>query len=140
MPHRLTPVARRLRSDATAAERSVWRVLRGRQIGGFRFRRQAPLCGYVVDFICQDAKVIVEIDGATHSKEAERAYDAKRQDALEAAGYAVLRFGNANVYEHLDGVAETIRLKLIELRPRVDIDDDRSTPNPVHPPQAGEGR
>ena len=137
MPHRLTPVARKLRREATPAERALWRKLNDRQIEGFRFRRQAPLCGYIVDFICQDAKLIVEVDGATHSTDAECAYDEKRQVALEAAGYGVLRFYNSEVFDNLDGVAETIRLKLLEIRPRLTQVEDFATPHPNPPPQGG---
>jgi very-short-patch-repair endonuclease len=120
MSHRLTPIARKLRKESPLAERVLWRVLRNRQIGGFRFRRQVPLCGFIVDFACLEARLIVEVDGATHSTEAELAHDAKRQAALEADGYSVLRFYNVEAFENLDGVAETIRLKLLSLRPRVE--------------------
>ena len=119
MPHRLTPIARKLRKEATPAERVLWRAINRNQIEGFRFRRQVPLCGFIVDFACFDARLIVELDGATHSTDAEIAHDAMRQARLETDGYSVLRFYNADVFENLDGVAETIRLKLREVRPRV---------------------
>ena len=124
MAHRPTSIARRLRREATSAEHSLWRVLNRRQIEGFRFRRQAPIAGCVVDFVCQDARLIIEIDGATHSTDAELAYDAARQSTLEAVGYSVLRFRNADLYEDIEAVAQMICLKLRELRPRVDALDD----------------
>lgn len=123
MTHRLTPIAQRLRREATKAERILWRAINREQLGGFKFRRQAPIAGYVADFVCQEAKLIVELDGATHSTEAELAYDQKRSAALEDAGYAILRFRNSEIYENLDGVAETIFLKLAALRPRIAASD-----------------
>ena len=123
MAHRLTPVAQRLRREATPAERLLWRAINREQLGGFKFRRQAPIAGYVVDFVCHDAKLIIELDGATHSTDAELAYDAKRSAVLEGVGYSVLRFRNADVYDNLDGVAETILLKLATLRPRIGATD-----------------
>ncbi len=115
----------------------MWRALRGKALEGFRFRRQAPIAGYVADFACHDAKLIVEIDGATHSTEEELAHDARRQASLEAAGYAVLRFYNVDVYEHLDSVVDAVVARLKELRPRAEIVDDFSTPHPNPPPQGG---
>lgn len=135
MPHRLTPIARRLRRDATSAEKLLWRALRGKQLEGFRFRRQVPLAGYVADFACHEARLVVEIDGATHSTDAELAHDARRQSALEAAGYVVLRVYNTDVYEQIDSVVDAILLKLHALRPR--RAGDFPTPHPNPPPQAG---
>ena len=84
---------------------------------------------------CHDAKLVVEIDGATHSSDAELAHDARRQSALEAAGYVVVRFYNAHVYEQTDSVVDAILLKLLSLRPR--SAGDFSTPHPNPPPQGG---
>jgi len=119
MPHRLTPIARKLRREATPAERILWRAINREQIAGFRFRRQAPIAGYIVDFACQEAKLIIEVDGATHSTNIELVRDATRDAALERAGYAILRFRNAEIYDNLDGAIETILLKLGALRPRI---------------------
>jgi very-short-patch-repair endonuclease len=118
MPHRLTPLARKLRGDATGAERKLWGRIRRELIGGFKFRRQVVLADFIVDFACLEARLIVEVDGATHSTEAELARDAARETALRAMGYALLRFHNDEVFREIDGVVETIRLKLEELRPR----------------------
>ncbi len=120
IPTRLTPLARDLRRNATNAERRLWRGLRQKEVGGFRFRRQAPLDGFIVDFVAFDAKLVVEVDGATHSTEEERARDAARSATLEAMGFAVLRFPNDEVFHNLEGVLEMIRLRLIERRPRVE--------------------
>lgn len=119
MPARpdLLSVARALRNKQTSAERKLWSGLRRHGVEGFRFRRQVPLFGYVVDFICFEARLVVEIDGATHSSDEEVAHDRKRDAVLREHGNAVLRFYNGEVYENLDGVLETIRLKLLELCP-----------------------
>ena len=120
MPRRLTPVARSLRRNATSAERRLWQGLRRSQVGGFRFRRQAILGGSIVDFAAFDARLIVEVDGATHSTHEEIARDAARSAALAAQGFAVLRVTNDDVFRNLDGVLETIYARLTELRPRIE--------------------
>ena len=119
MVHRLTPIAQKLRREPTKAERILWRSINRGQLDGFRFRRQVPLAGYIVDFACHEARLVLELDGATHSSDEELAADAARQQKLEKEGYTVLRLRNAEVYDNLDGVAETILLKLRALRPRI---------------------
>ena len=118
MPRSLTPLARTLRREASGAERRLWQGLRRKQVGGFRFRRQVILGGFIADFACFEARMVVEVDGATHSTDEEIARDAARSAALAAQGFAILRFTNEGVYGNLDGVIETIRLRLMELRPR----------------------
>jgi very-short-patch-repair endonuclease len=140
---RLTPVARSLRRHATAAERRLWQGLRRAQVEAFRFRRQVILGGVIADFASFDARLVIEVDGATHSTAhstaREVARDAARSAALAAEGYAVLRFTNDEVFRNLDGVLETIRALLMTLRPR--IDDSRAefgaTPHPGPSPQGG---
>src|SRR5271165_6156844 len=136
---RLTPVARSLRRHATAAERRLWQGLRRAQVEAFRFRRQVILGGVIADFASFDARLVIEVDGATHSTAREVARDAARSAALAAEGYAVLRFTNYEVFRNLDGVLETIRARLMTLRPR--IDDSKAefgpTPHPGPPPQGG---
>jgi very-short-patch-repair endonuclease len=118
MPKRLRPLARCLRRDATNAERRLWEGLRRKQLAGFRFRRQVILDGFIADFASFDARLVVEVDGATHSTDEEIACDAARAAALAAQGFAVLRFANEDVYRNLEGVLETILMRLTELRPR----------------------
>ena len=120
MPMRLRPIARSLRRDATSPERRLWEGLRRKQLAGFRFRRQVILGGFIADFASFDARLVIEVDGATHSTDREIAYDAARSAALAAQGFAILRFVNEDVYRNLDGVLETIRMKLMELRPRAE--------------------
>jgi Protein of unknown function (DUF559) len=76
-----------------------------------------PLQGYIVDFACLEARLIVEVDGATHSSDREIAYDRKRDAVLRADGFAVLRATNDDVFNNLEGVLETVRLRLLELQP-----------------------
>ena len=113
-------MARSLRRNATNAERRLWQGLRRKQVADFRFRRQVILGGFIADFVSFDARLVVEVDGATHSTDEEIAYDAARSAALIAQGYAVLRFMNDEVYHNLDGVLETIYAKLKDLRPRIE--------------------
>jgi len=122
MPEPLKLVARRLRSDQTSAERKLWTALRRHGIEGFRFRRQVALFGFIVDFASFEARLIVEVDGATHSTESEVARDSRRDEILRSNGNSVLRFTNDEVFRNIEGVLETIRLKLRELRPRGDAD------------------
>ena len=116
----MTPLARTLRRNATGAERRLWQGLRRKQVEGFRFRRQVILGGFIADFACFEARVVVEVDGATHSADEEIIRDGARSAALAAEGFDILRFTNEDVYRNLDGVLETIRLRLMEFRPRID--------------------
>ena len=94
--------ARALRHDSTEPERILWRALRNRQLGGFKFRRQTPVGRYIADFLCLDAMLIVEVDGDTHGST--QAQDARRTDYLESEGFRVIRFSNADVMANLEGV------------------------------------
>jgi len=105
-------LARALRRNQTDAERKLWRLLRRRDNIGYRFRRQHPLGPYIVDFACLEANLIVELDGGQHAEPALQARDLQRDAWLEARGYRVLRFWNADIYESIDGVLTRIRLAL----------------------------
>jgi very-short-patch-repair endonuclease len=98
--------ARKLRRGQTDAERKLWFRLRDRRLNGYKFRRQMLIRSYVVDFCCESARPIIELDGGQH---AERGYqDAKRTADLEAYGFLVLRFWNNDVLCNIDGVLGTI--------------------------------
>lgn len=84
----------------------LWYHLRQRQIGGLKFRRQVPLLGFVVDFACLPRKLVVEVDGDHHAFQVE--YDRRRDGALEAAGYRVLRFWATDLDSSLEGVLDEI--------------------------------
>jgi very-short-patch-repair endonuclease len=100
--------ARALRRAQSQAERLLWRRLSGRSLGGFKFVRQEPIGPFFVDFACREAKLVVEVDGATHSTDDEARRDARRAEFLRARGYRVARVDNDDVCRNLDGVIETI--------------------------------
>ena len=104
--------ARDLRQDETPAEIKLWEGLRGRRLGGFKFVRQLPVGGYIADFVCRERKLIVEVDGATHSTDAELARDAKRSAFLEALGYCIFRVNNDDVYKNYNDVLDHILIIL----------------------------
>ena len=114
--------AKSLRRDMTDAERKLWKILRDRQLHAAKFRRQQPVSPYLADFVCQDVRLIVEIDGGQHN---DNAYDRRRDTWLNEAGYRVLRLWNNEVLENIDGVAARIIAAL------------HSPPSPTSPrPQA----
>ncbi|AYV46375.1 endonuclease [Caulobacter flavus] len=98
--------ARRLRRNQTLAEKSLWKLVRNRRLGGFRFLRQHPIERYIADFVCEAGKLIVELDGATH--EGREDHDARRTQILELFGYMVLRFPNDRVLADPGGVTDEI--------------------------------
>jgi very-short-patch-repair endonuclease len=110
--------ARQLRAAQTSAEQRLWQALRNRKLGERKFRRQWPIDGYVVDFVCLGAKLAAEVDGATHCSEADIVRDAERTRVLERLGFQVMRVQNAEIYQSLPGVLETI---LAELEHRVHL-------------------
>ncbi|MEO8998255.1 MAG: DUF559 domain-containing protein [Rhodanobacter sp.] len=87
--------ARRLRSDSTDAERRLWYFLRREQLAGHKFRRQYPLAGYIVDFVCVPARLVIELDSGQHLDAL--VYDQRRTEILEREGYCVRRFWNDDV-------------------------------------------
>ncbi len=100
-------MARRLRKKLTPAERLMWWRLR-RDYDGWRFRRQHPIGPYIADFACIEARLVIEIDGATHGTPEEREHDKRRTWFLESNGWRVLRFWNDEVVRNREGVRETI--------------------------------
>jgi very-short-patch-repair endonuclease len=107
--------ARTLRQNVTEAERRVWRILRSEQIKGYKFRRQVPIGRYIADFVCHEARFIVELDGGQHDRSAPR--EAERNAFLQNEGYCVVRFWNNEVLANLDGVYETIADELGRITP-----------------------
>jgi very-short-patch-repair endonuclease len=107
--------AKRLRRNQTDAERVLWFRLRDRRLAGWKFKRQAPIDRYVVDFFCAEARLIIEIDGGQHDRQRER--DSDRTAALEAMGYLVLRFWNNEVMQNTAGVLETVMSTVNQTRP-----------------------
>ena len=93
--------ARKLRREMTDVEQLLWRQLRGKQIGGFKFRRQHPLGRYIADFACVEACLVVEIDGGQHLENVE---DDARTRWMENTGFRVLRFWNHEVLNNIEEV------------------------------------
>lgn len=102
--------ARHLRKHGTSAEDVFWQAVRNRRLAGAKFRRQVPIASYVVDFLCVEARLAVELDGIQHAWY--RDYDAGRTAALEAMGYRVLRFQNRTVLDDIDVVLHEVRSAL----------------------------
>ncbi len=100
------PVVKKLREDATDAERKLWHHLRRKQVGGLRFRRQYPLGPCIVDFVCLPARLVIEVDGGQHAEQAER--DRMRTAWLESQGFRVIRFWNNEVLGNVEGVLHVI--------------------------------
>jgi len=104
----ISPHAARLRREQTDVEQLFWLAVRNRRLAGAKFRRQATIGSYVVDFLCIEALLIVELDGGQHDE----AIDAKRTSFLEAHGYRILRFWNNEVVENFEGVLQVVAAAL----------------------------
>ncbi|HWI29256.1 MAG TPA: endonuclease domain-containing protein [Stellaceae bacterium] len=124
--------ARRLRRDMTDAERALWRLLRARQLSGYKFRRQQPIDRYIADFVCLAYRLIIEVDGGQHATNI--AYDERRIRYLESAGFQVLRFWNNEVLENSEGVCLKI-LEALAAAPHPPDATRRAHPSPAR----GEG-
>ncbi len=105
--------ARFLRTNLTDAERVLWGCLRLHQMGGFKFRRQAPIGPYIVDFVCFEAKLVIEVDGGQHLRR--KNYDSRRTDWLRGQGFEVLRFWDHEVLKSIEDVKNRIWARLIPL-------------------------
>jgi very-short-patch-repair endonuclease len=121
--------ARELRANETAAEAKLWSALRAKQLGGFKFRRQHPIGQYIADFVCLPARLVIEVDGATHGEDRE-ADDQARTAYMERCGFRVIRVWNGDILEAVDDVAAHIayELGLID-HPRVQT-FPKPTPSP----------
>jgi very-short-patch-repair endonuclease len=109
--------ARTLRKSMSSAERLLWRGLRSRQLDGARFRRQHPIGFYIVDFVCLERRLVVEVDGGQHTEDDHITSDARRDRWLGAEGYRVMRVSTTDVYSNLAGVLDTIWATLRDLPP-----------------------
>ena len=104
--------ARTLRRQSSDVENVLWRHLRARRLMGYKFRRQVVITPYIVDFVCLEARLIIEADGGQHSDQV--VYDAKRTARLEGLGYRIMRFWNNEIMDELQVVLEQIRTALNE--------------------------
>ncbi len=109
-----TARARTLRKQATDAEQHLWKRLRSRQLDGHKFRRQTPVGPYVVDFLCLEHRLVIELDGGQHADRQEK--DQARSARLAGWGFRVLRFWNHEVLGNTEGVLEEIRDALASAR------------------------
>ncbi|MEG0819812.1 MAG: endonuclease domain-containing protein, partial [Brevundimonas sp.] len=110
--------ARAMRKALTPPEARLWVQLKLLRAQGFHFRRQAPFRGYILDFVCFERRLAVEVDGVTHTIEARAAKDRVRDAVLANEGFTTLRFDNAAVRDELDGVMTAVLARLEALPTR----------------------
>ena len=122
--------ARNLRKTLTDVERALWKELRAHRFGHLKFKRQQPLGNYVVDFICFERKIVVELDGGQHAESS--AYDAARDGWLKEQGFRVLRFWNNDVMSNKEGV-------LVAIAEACGLDTGHAPLSPGPSPARGEG-
>jgi very-short-patch-repair endonuclease len=117
MTERLITYAKDLRSRSTDVERILWCHIRAKRLDGLKFRRQHPIGKYIVDFVCLERKIVIELDGGQHAKPGTEAYDRERDNRLEKEGYRVLRFWDNDVLLNTKGILEVIREQCAEHPP-----------------------
>lgn len=105
---RHTVLARHLRREQTPAEAHLWHLVRGRRLANAKFRRQVPIDRFIADFVCVEARLIVELDGRVHDDEEAQLRDIERTAILEACGYLLVRFSNSQVLNAPGEVADSI--------------------------------
>ena len=104
--------ARQLRKNQTDAEKALWKYLRDRRMFSSKFRRQHVMGSYIVDFVCLEQRLIVEVDGGQHAEQ--MGYDARRTAFLEGEGFKVMRFWNNQVLAETESVLDEIRIALMK--------------------------
>lgn len=102
-------LCRDFRKKPTIAEATLWEVLRTKRLDGYKFRRQHPLQGYIVDFYCPELKLAIEVDGEVHKDEEQLKYDQERTKNLQEFGILIIRFWNSEITDELPIVLERIR-------------------------------
>ena len=110
----LTQLVKALRHNQTIPEQILWRAIRGRRFCGFKFRRQVQIENYIVDFICYDKNLVIELDGREHLTPEKLEYDAKRTAFLNEKNYRVVRYYNTDIFNRLDYVLQDLWNKLQE--------------------------
>jgi len=124
-------LARQMRHEPVRAEKLLWDKLRNRTLSGYKFSRQVPIGIFIADFVCREHRLVIEVDGATHSEEHKVKRDERRELFITSQGYKIHRVWNQDIYDNMSGVLETILLIL------------EQTPHPpcrAPSPQRGEGR
>ncbi len=123
---------RKLRSEMTDAGKALWKVLRRRQVSNLKFRRQHPFGDYILDFVCLENKLVIEVDGGQHGERAE--YDETRTQDLVNAGFRVLRFWNTDILQEMEGVRERIWRAVQERQAHPIPDRGKKNTNPIPTP------
>ena len=100
--------SRELRREMTPAEKILWQELRGNKLG-VHFRRQQVIAGFIVDFYCHKADLVIELDGSVHEGDEQKESDTERDKVLSKLGLRVLRFRNEDLIKNLSGVLGRIR-------------------------------
>jgi len=108
---RIREFAKKMRREPTDAEAAMWRLLRDRRLAPFKFRRQVPFQNFILDFVCFERRIVVEIDGGQHASSGR---DAARETALMAEGFRVVRYWNNDVLLNPAGILEDILAKLAQ--------------------------
>ena len=106
-------LAKNMRSNMTKEEVKLWNIIRGSRFHGYKFRRQKLIGNYIVDFVCEEKCLIIEIDGGQHNEDNNIKNDIERTHYLESNGYRILRFWNNEVWDNIEGVCVKI-LKILE--------------------------
>lgn len=104
----ITEKARNLRKNMTPQERKIWAFLRKRAMNSLKFRRQYPIGNYIVDFICHEKMLIIEVDGGQHNEVKNIEYDKERTAFFESKGFRVIRFWNNEIDDNIEGVYQEI--------------------------------
>ena len=102
--NKMNILARNLRKNSTPQEQKLWNLLRNRQLKNLKFKRQYPIGEYIVDFVCKEKKIIIELDGSQHNFEENIKNDNERTEYLENLGFKVIRFWNNEIENNIDGV------------------------------------
>lgn len=97
-----------LRKNLTLQEKKLWNIIRNKQINNYKFLRQYIIGNYIVDFVCREKKLIIEIDGGQHNESSKTEYDNKRTKYFESLGFKVLRFWNNEIDDNIEGVYEEL--------------------------------
>jgi very-short-patch-repair endonuclease len=124
--------ARTLRNNSTAAEKHLWQFLRANRLANYKFRRQAAIGPYIVDFVCFSHKLVIELDGPQHLEPTALDHDTRRTAWLTAQGFQVLRFRNQELDEDIHAVLDTIERALKR--------SEEANQNPPSPTLPAEGR
>jgi very-short-patch-repair endonuclease len=123
--------ARALRKNMTLAEELLWSKVRGKRCGNLKFRRQQIIDGFIADFFCASASLVVEVDGQIHDNEEQKKIDEHRREVFNARGLREIRFRNEEVLNDIETVLE-----------RIEVESTSTTPPrpPATPPRIGEGK